>query len=76
MRAAPILPRARPPPVRVVSLAKCNCNLCPSTCCFEHLRTIALSLDVEQPVLDVKQPVRAPLLVDESVSAVVWREIR
>ena len=37
---------------------------------------MALSLDVEQPVLDVEQPVRAPLLVDESVSAVVWREIR
>ena len=41
---------------------------------------MALSLDVRQPVralsLDVEQPVRAPLLVDESVSAVVWREIR
>ena len=40
---------------------------------------MALSL-VEQPVralsFDVEQPVRAPLLVDESVSAVVWREIR
>ena len=32
-------------------------------------RAMALSFDVEQPV-------RAPLLVDESVSAVVWREIR
>ena len=42
---------------------------------------MALSLDVEQPramalSFDVEQPVRAPLLVDESVSAVVWREIR